>query len=38
MQANFLELDIKAKEKASHWDWVTRMDEFGNEYTEQVKI
>ena len=38
MQANFLELDIKAKEKASHWDWVTRMDDFGNEVTEQVKV
>jgi hypothetical protein len=24
MQANFLELDIKAKEKASHWDQVVR--------------
>ena len=34
MQANFLELDIKAKEKASHWDWVEREDAFGNIVTE----
>ena len=38
MQANFLELDIKAKEKASHWDQVVRMDEWGNEVWENIKI
>jgi len=38
MQANFLELDIKAKEKASHWDWVVRDDGFGNEISEQIKV
>lgn len=28
MRANFLEIDVKAKEKASHWDDVERWDEF----------
>jgi len=34
MSANFLELDIKAKEKASHWDDVERQDFEGNVYYE----